>query len=312
MGARTEDGARRGLRLLISSMSAAGRSVSAGPEVARILRAGGWRVQAVVTTSSDAPDRIAGDCDEEVVAAIGGDGYLSAVARGCHDAGRVFAPIPGGRGNDLCRALGIGTDPRERARSLAPLGLAGASSDGEFDGRKRSLDGIWVDSADGLRLVLGIVSLGVDAQANIRANESSLNYGPLAYAYGAIAAFSRYRHIPVRGIVDGVERDLTGWLASISNSGRFGGGITLVPQSDPFDGVLELCHARAVSRWTALPVLARALGGRAADGDIISIEEARRVEVVQPVGMPVMADGDRVARVPFVASVAPGAVTVLV
>ena len=225
-------GARRSILLLVSSMSAGGRSVRLGPRIVRILRGGGWEVAVRLTTPGDDPVAIAGEvASGSFVAALGGDGYLGAVARGCHESDAIFVPMPGGRGNDLCRALRIGTDPLVRARSLAPLGFssneAGADSSDWLASRIRPLDGMWVRSRDGVRLALGIVSIGLDARANILANESSFTSGPLAYGYGAFAALASHEPTEIVATVDGVERNMSGWIASASNSGRFGGGITL-------------------------------------------------------------------------------------
>ena len=120
---------RRSVLLLVSSMSAGGRSVRLGPRIVRILRSGGWEVAVRLTTPGDDPAALAGQvAADAIVAALGGDGYLSAVARGCHESGAIFAPMPGGRGNDLCRALGIGTDPLARARYRhRPLGACSGS-----------------------------------------------------------------------------------------------------------------------------------------------------------------------------------------
>ena len=240
-------GARRSILLLVSSMSAGGRSVRLGPRIVRILRGGGWEVAVRLTTPGDDPVAIAGGVVAgSIVAALGGDGYLSAVARGCHESDAIFAPMPGGRGNDLCRALGIGTDPLARARSLARLGFTsdevGADSSDSLTSRVRPLDGMWVRSREGVRLALGVVSIGLDARANILANESSLTSGPLAYGYGAFAALASHEPTDIVATVDGRERNMSGWIASVSNSGRFGGGITLVDSSDMNDGILEVCH----------------------------------------------------------------------
>ena len=95
-------GARRSILLLVSSMSAGGRSVRLGPRIVRILRGGGWEVAVRLTTPGDDPAAIAGEvASGSFVAALGGDGYLGAVARGCHESDAIFAPLPGGRGNDL-------------------------------------------------------------------------------------------------------------------------------------------------------------------------------------------------------------------
>ena len=303
--------------LLVSSMSAGGRSVRLGPRIVRILRGGGWEVAVRLTTPGDDPAAIAGGVAAgSIVAALGGDGYLSAVARGCHESDALFVPMPGGRGNDLCRALGVGTDALVRARRLAPLGLssdeAGASSSDSLASRVRPLDGMWVRSRDGVRLALGIVSIGLDARANILANESSLTSGPLAYGYGAFAALASHEPAEIVATVDGVERNMSGWIASVSNSGRFGGGITLVESSDMSDGVLEVCHVGPLSVARALPVLAKVVAGRAKNHPAIEVESARVVSFAAPAGMVAMADGDRIASIPFTVDVAPGVVSVLV
>jgi len=224
--------------------------------------------------------------------------------------------MPGGRGNDLCRALGVGTDPLARARRLASLGLssdeAGASSSDSLASRVRPLDGMWVRSRDGVRLALGIVSIGLDARANILANESSLTSGPLAYGYGAFAALASHEPTEIVATVDGRERNMSGWIASVSNSGRFGGGITLVESSDMSDGVLEVCHVGPLSVARALPVLAKVVAGRAKNHPAIEVESARVVSFAAPAGMVAMADGDRIASIPFTVDVAPGVVSVLV
>lgn len=304
---------RRRIHLLVSSMSAGGRSVAVGPNVVRALRAGGWSVRVSVTTASDDPVALAAASEGEAVAGLGGDGFLSAVARGCHEAGLVFAPIPGGRGNDLCRGLGAGHEPMGRARSLAGLGFRSERSDEDFSSRIKPLDGMWVEDGGGRRtLVLGLVSLGLDARANILANDSFLTSGPLAYGYGAFSALASYRPTRIRARVDGAPREFTGWITSVSNSGRLGGGIRLVPESDLHDGRIELCHVGALPLRRALPVLAGVVLGRSEGHEVIEVESVDEVELLEPRGMTAMADGDRVADIPFTVTRAPHAVDVLV
>ena len=171
---------------------------------------------------------------------------------------------------------------------------------------------MWVRSREGVRLALGIVSIGLDARANILANESSLTSGPLAYGYGAFAALASHEPTDIVATVDGRERNMSGWIASVSNSGRFGGGITLVESSDMNDGILEVCHVGPLPLSRALPVLASVVAGRAKAHPAIEVESARVVSFAAPVGTIAMADGDRVASIPFTVDVAPGVVSVLV
>lgn len=341
---------RRRLHLLVSSMSARGRAISVGPRVVRFLREGGWDVDVTVTTPDDDPTSIARQMGQSshdlgsgtsrdaaddtpsvhkhpatpgegpaLVGALGGDGYISAVAEGLAGTGGVLVPLPGGRGNDLCRAIGVGADPVARARSLAGLGLLGAGEgDADLPGdRLRGLDGIWVqevgaDEGGPRRLVLGVISFGLEAWANIIANESRLRSGPLAYAYGALAAPMRFHQADFRAVLDGVPHDMGGWALSVSNSGCIGGGIRVVPSSDPFDGVVEAFHVGRMPLRSALPILARVVAKRDASDPAVEILPVHEMVVTEPVGMPAMADGDRVGTIPLRISVAPAVVDVLV
>lgn len=320
---------RRHLHVLVSSMSARGRAISVGPRVVRILRAGGWQVDVTVTTPGDDPSAVAralgsrtvheGGAGPVLVAALGGDGYVAAVAQGLAGTGAVLVPLPGGRGNDLCRAVGVGSDPLARARALAGLGLAGPGEDPSVlpEGRVRPLDGIWVrdgvgDEGGPARLVLGVVSFGLDAWANLIANTSRLRSGPLAYAYGALAAPIRFHQADFRAEVDGLPLDMGGWALSVSNSGMIGGGIHIVPSSDTSDGTLEVFHVGHMPLRAALPILARVVLSRDATDPAIEVGPAREVRVTEPVGMPAMADGDQVGTVPLSMRIAPEVVDILV
>lgn len=301
----------REMHLLVSSMSARGRAIEVGPAVVRTLRAGGWKVTVSVTTPEDTPRKIAAASRAPFVAALGGDGYLSAVAQGVHDSDAVFIPMPGGRGNDLCRALGVSHDPFARAHEVAAFGVdTGDSAD--LEAHIRDIDGVWVRDEDGCdKLVLGIVAVGYEARANEMANASWFRSGPMAYAYGAFAAFATFKERPFRAVIDGKDRDLTGWVASVSNSGCSGGGIRMVPSSDLEDGTMELFHIGRASKRTALAALTQIVVKRNADHPLVTIEPVHEVTFTEPAGVKAWADGDPIASIPCTMRVAPGVVRML-
>lgn len=302
--------AKKHLHLLVSSVSARGHALEVGPGVVRALRHGGWEVTVRVTTTDDDPLRVAATSGAPYVGALGGDGFVAAVAAGVHDTASVFVPFPGGRGNDLCRSLGIGVDAHARALVVAQLAAGGGTA---LEGRTTPLDGIWVERADGSRrLALGIVSLGLDAWANRLANETWIPSGPLAYAWGALKAAVKFRGADFRAVVDGRERDLDGLLLSVSNSGYFGGGVNIVPASDPTDGRLELLHVRKVSLLRALPALISVLAHRSTQHPLVDVIPVEAVDITAPPGMPAMADGDHIGDVPLRVRVARGVVRALV
>lgn len=295
----------RRLTLLVSSMSARGRALRAGPGVVAALRAGGWDVDVDVTVpGEDIADSVR-RADSALIGALGGDGYLAAVAGAMAGGGRILVPFAGGRGNDLCRSLGVAAPPRERAGELAALGAVP-------EGRLRPLDGMWVRAADAQPvLALGVLSLGVDAWANLFANRTWLRSGPLAYAWGAFAALARYRPAPLTGLVDGRKRELSGWLCSVSNTGWLGGGINLCPASDPGDGRLEVLHVGRLPLVRVLSALSRVVASRSGNHPLIHVAGARSVRIEGPRSVPAMADGDLVGHLPVDVRVAPNVVRVL-
>ena len=303
------------MTMLVSSISGSGRALRVAPDVTGRLRRGGWGVNVRVVTEAEAPAAVARSLDTPFVGALGGDGFVAAVAQGIAGSDTVLVPIPGGRGNDLCRAIGAGSNPKGRADALAPLGEAGSKAVGI---RVRALDGIWVSAVDAgsaepnLRLVLGVVSLGLDAWANKLANESRLTAGPLSYGWGAVTAPAHFRGAAFRARVDGVEHELPGWVFSVSNSGFIGGGVNVVPDSDPFDGALELFRVDQVPLRTVIPAVAQVVIRRNAHHPLVHVCSVRELDILGPEGLPAMADGDLVGHLPLHVEVAPGIVRVLV
>ena len=252
---------------------------------------------------------------------FGGDGYIAHIASEVGKRGGTVIPLPGGRGNDLCRCLGIGTDALAHIRKL-PQASEIVSSQAGTIGRFRDVDAMRVAplahageaqnlDAQGARSgeasqVLGLVSFGLDALANQIANESPFSSGTLAYAWGAVCALAKFKPRTMEIEVDGQVRRIRGWLVSVSNSGWFGGGINIVPTSNPSDGKLELLTVDPVPKHQAIRVLARVLTTRRVDDPIVHVETISRVKILDSAGLIAMGDGDQVARGSVEISVQPG------
>lgn len=293
-------------------MSARGRALILGRKVVDVLRSGGWDVQVHVTTSESDVCEETSRVRDTFVGAVGGDGYLTTAARGCIGGQVPLVPFPGGRGNDLCRSLGIGPDPVRWAQRLAE------ATTEQVLKWVRPLDAMEVASPDGEHVVLGVVSLGIDATANQIANRSWFRSGPLAYAWGAIGAFmGKYSALDIQGNIDSLqpleegEPQLGGWLCSVSNTGWLGGGINLLPQSRTDDGVLEIVTVEGIGRLRAMPKLAKVLLVRQLDDPIVHIYEGTSVVFDEPKGLAVMADGDVVGHLPALVRALPAALDVV-
>lgn len=319
------------LKLFVSALSGKGRALRRAPKVAALLRSQGWNVDVRVTHRSDDPAALAAACTNHWVAVLGGDGYIARIATQVGARGGVVIPLPGGRGNDLCRCLGIGTDAVAHVRSLPTALEICAEGAGEHP-RIRGVDAMQVralnrvndgQDAAGQRprspgkdlegkdleekpaQVLGIVSFGLDALANQIANDTSFASGTFAYAWGALRALQQFHPKTMEIEVDGVRRRIRGWLVSVSNSGWFGGGINIVPRSNPSDGRLELLTVDPVPKHHAIRVLARVLAMRKVDDPILHVEEVTSVKILDSAGLVAMGDGDQVGEGPLEISVSP-------
>ena len=317
------------LKLFVSALSGRGRALRRAPQVAALLRSQGWNVDVRVTHRSDDPAALAAACTNHWVAVLGGDGYIARIATQVGARGGVVIALPGGRGNDLCRCLGIGTDAVAHVRSLPTASEICAEGAGEHP-RIRSVDAMQVralnrvndgQDAGGQRppspskdlegkdleekpaQVLGIVSFGLDAVANQIANDTSIASGTFAYAWGALRALQQFQPKTMEIEVDGTRRQIRGWLVSVSNSGWFGGGINIVPSSNPSDGRLELLTVDPVPKRHAIRVLARVLAMRKVDDPILHVEQVTSVKIWDSAGLVAMGDGDQVGEGPLEISV---------
>ena len=314
------------LKLFVSALSGKGRALRRAPKVAALLRSQGWNVDVRVTHRSDDPAALAAACTNHWVAVLGGDGYIARIATQVGARGGVVIPLPGGRGNDLCRCLGIGTDAIAHVRSLPMASEICASEAGEHP-RIRGVDAMQVRALNGVNegqdatgqrpaspakdleenpaQVLGIVSFGLDALANQIANDTSFASGTLAYAWGALRALQQFQPTTMEIEVDGERKRIRGWLVSVSNSGWFGGGINIVPSSNPSDGRLELLTVDPVPKHHAIRVLARVLAMRKVDDPILHVEQVTSVKILDSAGLVAMGDGDQVGEGPLEISVSP-------
>lgn len=314
------------LKLFVSALSGKGRALRRAPKVAALLRSQGWNVDVRVTHRSDDPAALAAACTNHWVAVLGGDGYIARIATQVGARGGVVIPLPGGRGNDLCRCLGIGTDAVAHVRSLPTASEICAEGAGEHP-RIRGVDAMQVRALNGVNegqdatgqrpaspakdleenpaQVLGIVSFGLDALANQIANDTSFASGTLAYAWGALRALQQFQPTTMEIEVDGERKRIRGWLVSVSNSGWFGGGINIVPSSNPSDGRLELLTVDPVPKHHTIRVLARVLAMRKVDDPILHVEQVTSVKILDSAGLVAMGDGDQVGEGPLEISVSP-------
>ena len=287
----------RDVLLIVNPSAGGGRAAHRLPLVEAELRARGIAFRVARTTSMDHARELARETLEtgEIAAAMGGDGITGAVAgelRGT-DTG-LLAVIPGGRGNDFARKLGIGAEPAEACDVLA-------------EGRELA-----VDVADvGGRTFLGIASAGIDSDSQDVANATRLPLGGLVYVYGALRAISTWRPVRWTVDVDGERTEFTGYSVAVANSGIFGGGMRLAPDASLEDGLLEVVLIEDAPRRTYLRGLPRVFDGSHLREPNVRLLQGREITVASDRPFVAYADGDPIADLPATVRVLPGALRVM-
>jgi YegS/Rv2252/BmrU family lipid kinase len=284
------------VRLIINPAAGAGRAAKLLPGVEAALRSHGIVFRVDRTTSIEHARELAREAlaAGELAAAMGGDGLAGAVAGEFTGADGVMSLLPGGRGNDLARKLGIGHDP------VAAVGLLAA-------GKERRID---VARAGG-RVFVGILSAGFDSRVNEIANATRLPLGTQVYAYGALRALWSWRPARWDVRIDGTEHAFTGYAVAVANSGVFGGGMWLVPDARLDDGLLDVAFTRDRPKLDYLRGLRQVFDGSHVDAPGFEIVRGREVTFRADRPFTAYADGDPIADLPATVTVAAGALRVI-
>jgi YegS/Rv2252/BmrU family lipid kinase len=231
----------------------------------------------------------------EVAVGMGGDGLLGAIAGELRGTDGVLGVVPGGRGNDFARKLGIGPDP-ERACDV----LAGGSEHR-------------IDVADvGGQTYLGIASAGFDSDVQDVANATRVPLGEAIYVYAALRAMVRWRDAEWRVQVDGEEHGFTGYSVAVANTGVFGGGMYLVPGASVDDGLLDVALLRHCSKARYLARLPKVFKGTHVGSPELTLLRGKEIAFEADRPFAAYADGDPIADLPVTIRVVPRALKVLV
>jgi len=285
------------LTLLVNPSSAHGRTLKLLPLIEQELDA--LRIPFRVERTRGLEDGVARALraveSNEVPVVVSGDGLVGAVGGAMAGSETPMGIVPGGRGNDLARVLGIPDDPAAAVAVLAA-------------GETRRID---VGEANGKRF-LGIVSIGFDSEANRLANETGVLRGNLVYAYAALRTLLTWK--PGRYTVRvGEERfRFTGYSVSVANSRAFGGGMFIAPDAELDDGEFDIVTVGDVGKLRFVGNLPKVFKGTHVDEDEVRVFRASQLELTASRPFPVYADGEHLTDLPASLRVLPRALSILV
>jgi YegS/Rv2252/BmrU family lipid kinase len=286
----------RPVRLIVNPSAGAGRAARLLPGVEAALRELGMPFRVDRTTSMEHARELARAARDggEIAAAMGGDGLTGAVAGELHGSDGVLAILPGGRGNDFARKLGIGPDPVAACELIAV-------------GRERRLD----VAVTGGRTYIGILSAGLDSDCNALANATRLPLGTLVYVYATLRVLRRWKPARWEVTVDGERHTFSGYSVAVANSGVYGGGMWLVPGAELDDGLLDVVLIADGPRARFVRNLVRVFRGTHLDAPELTFLRGREVTFAADRPFTAYADGDPVVDLPATVTVLPRSLRVL-
>ena len=289
--------------LLVNPSAGGGRSRGRLPAVQAALGTAGVDYELVMTSHLEhgCELAIAAAADGRIPVVMSGDGMIGKVGGALAGGDVPLGVIPGGRGNDFARVVGIPTEPADAVQNL-------------LADRRRRID---VGEANGARF-LCIASCGFDSDANRIANEARLVKGPLVYAYAALRALSQWK--PARftleceldggGTAD-AHREFSGYSVAVANSKAYGGGMFVAPDAELDDGLLDVVTTADVSRSSFLRGLPDVFKGTHVKRPEVGYFRCRSVRVEADRPFTVYADGEAITELPAMIRLLPRALEVI-
>jgi YegS/Rv2252/BmrU family lipid kinase len=292
--------------LIVNPAAGGGKAGRLAPAVEPALRGHGLTVRRVDTRDLEHARELGRQAAGlgETVVALSGDGMLGALADELRAIpGSVLGVLPGGRGNDLARVLGIPDDAVAACATIA-------------HGVPRPIDLGLVHSGESERgrAYVGIASAGFDSDANRIANEAPAWLGGLVYAYGALRALLAWR--PARFEIEldppGERHSFTGYSVGACNSKAYGGGMYAAPNALLDDGLLEVVILERVSKLAFLTkILPKVFDGSYVHDPSVRVFRARELSISADRPCTMYADGDPIGELPLRVQAARGAITML-
>ncbi|HEX7609534.1 MAG TPA: diacylglycerol kinase family protein [Solirubrobacteraceae bacterium] len=293
--------------LIVNPAAGGGKAGRLAPDVERALTGHGLAVRRSDTRDIHHARELAREAASagETVVALSGDGLVGVIADELRDVpGAVLGVIPGGRGNDLARVLGISADPIEACATIAG-GVTRAMDLGEVSA---------LDEPGRGKAFVGIASAGFDSDANRIANEAPSWLGGLVYAYGALRALISWR--PARFEIEldppGERHTFVGYSIAAANSKAYGGGMLVAPDALLDDGKLEVVVIEHVGRLEFLANLPKVFKGEHVLLPSVKVFRAGEIAVSADRPFTMYADGDPIGELPLRVRAVGAAVSVLV
>lgn len=293
------------IAVLANPSAGRGRHRGLLPDVVTALGVAGLPVR-ILQAGSSAEAELA--CHHAVGAgaaalvAVGGDGTVHRALQAVAGTEVGFGVVPAGTGNDFASAVRVPLDGRAAAEAI---GLALREQ------RAHRCDLALARTGQGDRRWFGaVLAAGFDALVNERANRMRRPAGPRRYDLAILLELARLRAREYVVRADGAEYRVTAEIVAVGNCASYGGGMRILPDADPADGLLDVIFASRLGRVRLTRLKPRLRTGTHVRDPRVTVLRARQVRV-EAEGIVGYADGERLGPLPLEISCVPGAVRLL-
>ena len=242
----------------------------------------------------------------DALVVVGGDGMVHLGVNAVAGTEVPLGLVAIGSGNDFARNVGLpahnGLDALhalERAIEAGP----------------RQIDVLRATGSFGTRRTACVVSLGLDAAVNARANGYRFPPGGGKYIRAALTELRGFRPYGYTITIDGERREMPGTLVAIANGSYFGGGMKIAPDARLDDGLADVVVAGALTPWQTMRIFPRLYEGTHVRHEAVEIIRAREITIEPLAPHPdppeAFGDGERIGRVPMRIAVEPRALRLL-
>jgi diacylglycerol kinase (ATP) len=280
-----------------------GKGAKLIPKVDALLRSLGVAHTLHICEGPEDPEplaRRASSAGADVVAALGGDGQVGAVANGIMGTGAALAVIPAGTGNDFARHLGLDRkDPLSAARLLASPSI-------------KKMDAVRVSTGEGERYFVNVGGAGFDSEVNEHANNVKVLKGTAKYVYSTFVQLARFKAGDFTVTVDGEEHPFRGMMLAVGNATSYGGGMKVCPDAKLDDGLLDVCVIQELPRRQFVMAFPKVFKGRHVQHPAVRMFRGTEVHIAADRPFLVYADGERVGHLPATFTLVPNALPVVV
>lgn len=232
--------------------------------------------------------------DKQLVV-VGGDGSFHEALQGAMQGTRQMGIIPAGSGNDLVRALGRGTDPRQALADIR-------------SGKKKTID---LGQMEGEYFVNG-AGIGYDAKVTFDVNKpGGFLSGQGRYLFGVLKNLFFYKGKELKITADNFSYQGKVLCLTLGNGPYLGGGIPLVPDAVLDDGLLSATLIEEIGLLKRLTYVRKVLIGQHKGQSFVKMFDTRTCQIEGKEELIYHQDGEVFYGQKMSAQVLPQALTLL-